>query len=302
MGKGYKNLIPKDPKVHSESAMGRKQPQRIGGIARSYNTPHTVSMSGHNYSFSKEGNKIELSLGNMTDAGWYWTGDQDDMVGFFARISSSQIKDEVLKDFEESRLSYKDMKPILLKSAQNGSGMYQITGDNKLWHFGESFLSEPSEEINEFLDSMTQDDNIELTDKLRERFFEIFEYPNMDYDDFEKEYKKEYIKDATQAVNESQSYGELMDKMDNLREGWLEQVMDYEHDLYSDAESEAYAKFKKELGVKEIVSVIKSDGKGLALGQFKSVADAERFIGRKKGLEVKSIEVIPEPIRKKEKV
>jgi len=26
---GYKNLIPKDPKVHSESAMGRKQPQRI---------------------------------------------------------------------------------------------------------------------------------------------------------------------------------------------------------------------------------------------------------------------------------
>jgi len=32
MGKGYKNLIPKDPKVHSESAMGRKQPQRIVGV------------------------------------------------------------------------------------------------------------------------------------------------------------------------------------------------------------------------------------------------------------------------------
>ena len=29
LGKGYKNLIPKDPKVHSDSAKGRKQPQKV---------------------------------------------------------------------------------------------------------------------------------------------------------------------------------------------------------------------------------------------------------------------------------
>jgi len=29
LGKGYKNLIPKDTKVHSDSAKGRKQPQKI---------------------------------------------------------------------------------------------------------------------------------------------------------------------------------------------------------------------------------------------------------------------------------
>jgi len=31
-GKGFRNIIFKDPKVHSDSAKGRKQPQRIGNV------------------------------------------------------------------------------------------------------------------------------------------------------------------------------------------------------------------------------------------------------------------------------
>jgi len=37
LGKGYKNIIPKDPKVHSDSAKGRKQPQKVNIIDMSYN-------------------------------------------------------------------------------------------------------------------------------------------------------------------------------------------------------------------------------------------------------------------------
>ena len=33
-GKGYKNIIGKDPMVHSQSAKGRKQPQRIPHLSK----------------------------------------------------------------------------------------------------------------------------------------------------------------------------------------------------------------------------------------------------------------------------
>ena len=33
-GKGYKNIIPKDPRVHSDSRHGRKQPQRIPNMEK----------------------------------------------------------------------------------------------------------------------------------------------------------------------------------------------------------------------------------------------------------------------------
>jgi hypothetical protein len=43
MGSGYKNLIPKDPKVHSDAAKGRKQPQRIGMSSGRIGKVHTTT-------------------------------------------------------------------------------------------------------------------------------------------------------------------------------------------------------------------------------------------------------------------
>ena len=41
-GKGYKNIQGRDPKIHSDSARGRKQPQRIINLKRvAYGDPRT---------------------------------------------------------------------------------------------------------------------------------------------------------------------------------------------------------------------------------------------------------------------
>jgi hypothetical protein len=51
-GRGYKNLMGRDPRVHSDSAKGRKQPQRIALF------PITKLQKPKNYSFYYEGVEI----------------------------------------------------------------------------------------------------------------------------------------------------------------------------------------------------------------------------------------------------
>src|SRR3990170_593844 len=80
--------------------------------ARAYLFGENIDIVRHNYSWKiDEQGKSKFTLGNLTDAGWFWDGNEDDAVGFFARINRSKVQNEFIKDVEN--IDFNEIKPIL---------------------------------------------------------------------------------------------------------------------------------------------------------------------------------------------
>ena len=175
--------------------------------------PKEVSIHKHNWSFEKEGNKIKLTLGNLSDAGWFWDGNQDDMVLFLDRINKSHIRDEFLQSMKETKISFNDLKPVLLKSADKGSGLYSVTGDNVRWKFGED-----ETDIAEELDYHVQEGHIKESQRgeLEDEFWS--NYQGVNYDDFIKENGKLLKNSIKDSVKNSNSYDDFFNNMDEVRD------------------------------------------------------------------------------------
>ena len=102
-----------------------------------------VFSSNSNFSFESDEGKISLSL---DDFGWRWTGEEDQLNGFMARMSGTgdQAWNNMITDFEKAKVTVDMLKPILLKNLSgkltenNDDGLYEISGDNSLWKFGET--------------------------------------------------------------------------------------------------------------------------------------------------------------------
>lgn len=180
------------------------------------------SIRKHNWGFETENGKIsKLILGNLTDSGWYWRSDMDgigkpnnaegDLTGFLVRISNSKIRDEFLESMKEKGITLEMLKPIIKRNIEKGeSGLYQITGDNSRWHFGndeydaENRLFDDLENYNNVYGKMTQ----QQQEKVQEEFWNNFS--SHDYDHFEKVENKRIKGILLKGLEESSDLDDLL--------------------------------------------------------------------------------------------
>jgi len=193
-----------------------------------------ISFSGHNYSFDKEGDKIKLSLGNMTDAGWFWDGDKNDLADYFIRLKNSKVRDEFIADANKNGLKLSDVKAQLIKDIQKGDGVYTISGDNRLWRFGEG--DEP--DFDSAYDDI--DRTPEEKEKIEDEFYNQYE---TSFDEFEKIYGKDIRRELLNAVNSSKDFEELFSEIEERESGIQESfVREYRGNQELEAFGRAVAK------------------------------------------------------------
>lgn len=180
------------------------------------NKSKSFYISRHNYSWENDkSDKMKVSLGNLSDAGWYWNGDEKDLNGFLFRLNHSKVKDEFLEDTKKQNVSFQQIKPSLKKAVENGDGLYEMSGDNAVWHFGE---------IDGDVDDSYELEEAGITDgKEVDKVYS--EYHPINIDEFEKENLKSYKEDMKKAVDESNSFEELWGKQDDINQSLVEERM-----------------------------------------------------------------------------
>lgn len=196
----------------------------------------------HSWEVTKDG-KNKVSLGNLTTAGWFWDGGDGDMVGYLIRIKASKIRKEFLDDVQ-GKVSFNDLKPVLLKDLQKNDGLYQVSGDNKVWRFGDT----PDLEVESVVETF-KERHPELTKEQVEKVSEdAWVYTKLDYPEFEKMKGSDYREEMTKIINDSNSFSEFFEYIDEdeFMLDWIMAVEDYRTEDYSRALDEAYKEWKKE--------------------------------------------------------
>jgi len=136
----YKKVTRKsrDPEAKTQGVVIRK----ARTVTKLKKLPDVFS-SNSNYSFQSDKGEISLSL---DDFGWRWSGEDDQLNGFMARMTGTGDKawNKMITDFEKAKVTVDMLKPHLLKNLsgklteENDDGMYELSGDNSLWKFGET--------------------------------------------------------------------------------------------------------------------------------------------------------------------
>lgn len=200
-----------------------------------------IYMSGHNYSLErKKSDQYKFTLGNWTDAGWHWDGKTADALGFLIRIANSKIDEDFIKDAEESKLTLKEMKPVLKKALSKYDGLYELSGDNNVWHFGNSFdeiIYEP-DEVKAYVEAGYSEET------AKEIVEEKLSNVDIDYDKFKKQYKEVYKKEMDEILKSSNSFKDLFAKLNEERfeVSWIENVQSFATDQYIEAPAKALQK------------------------------------------------------------
>jgi len=173
-----------------------------------------LNINGNNYSFEYDKKNLNLSLNGF---GWRWTGREDQLIGFLVRITNSDIKQEFVDNANKRGLNIKEptIQKMLKKALKENDGLYEMSGDNRLWHFGET------NEIEEMLIEEYIDTNNQILD--REKFKEYFwDNANLegltDYELFEKEHGKDYQRIMNTVIKESENLKELLDRIKRVTE------------------------------------------------------------------------------------
>jgi hypothetical protein len=177
-----------------------------------------ADISEHNWSFRVEKGKYKLTLGNLSDAGWYWDGDGSDLMGFIIRLKQSKITQEFLTTMEENGVSYKMIKADVVKSAKGGDGVYEVTGDNRIWHFGEY---EPNF------------DDEDLTPEEKEKVFDFYE--GLKYDKFYRKYGSKVKAELIKVAQKSNSFEDVLKNLESAEEVGMEWLQQYQFDMEAKA-------------------------------------------------------------------
>jgi hypothetical protein len=251
-GMGYKNLIKGyDAKIHSNSAKGMKMPQRmpqmIGG-----KLPKNISILKNNWSFEKSGKGIDIGLGNWTDAGWKWDGNEKDLVSYLIRLNSSQVRDEFLQEMEKNNISFADFKKQMISNLDESDGLYEISGDNVRWHFGQTFTSDSSDGISQIIEEK-EAQGYKMTDEQKQKFMREIDYQDgsTNFDEFEREAKGQYKEKMSKAIKQSNSFSDFFDKLQKIKEDYQEFMLERDSKLEWESVTEQFNKFVKKESIKK---------------------------------------------------
>jgi hypothetical protein len=174
-------------------------------------TQRYIDIQEKNYGIKYMGNgHWELRLGNLTDAGWYWTGDESSMLSFLARLDKSTVRDEFLRDMKGAGLSWNDIKSILQRNMiRTEDGLYSLSGDNSAWEFGN--LDDPfSEDVRNFLDDGSFDIEEGKRDEIENA---AYDYEDLSYDSFVNKYGDDYRKLMRGIINNAKSLDDFLNKI-----------------------------------------------------------------------------------------
>jgi hypothetical protein len=250
MGSGYKNiLMAHDKRVHRDAGLGRKQPQRIPQMIGG-KLPNKININKHNWSFEKDGKKIELTLGNMTDAGWFWNGNEKDLVSYLIRLNPSQTNNEFLQEMKKNNILFNDFKTQMIKNLDKSDGLYEISGDNVRWKFGQTFTSDSSDGISNVLD-YEEEHGIKLTEEQKQKFMNEIDYNDgsTDFDEFEREAKGQYKEKMSKAIKQSNSFSDFFDELEKIKEDYQEIMLERDSQLESESITEQFNNFVKKEGI-----------------------------------------------------
>lgn len=237
MVKGWKSESARHALARKGIETGRKS-----GVRATRHTPLTnIDFSGDNFGFEKSNGTYKLRLGNLTTTGWYWTGDKTDLGGFFYRIAHSTTTDDFLKGAEEDRLKYSDIKQDVIQSIkEHDNGIYEATGDNKVWHFGEDYL----------------DDKYEIEEFAKEKGYNADDidpwvyYKGNSYETFEKsDYYKDTKAELLEAYTSATTFKELFEKLksEDLTLSMVETTSNFQTDEFQKALTEWEKENKKKV-------------------------------------------------------
>lgn len=206
-----------------------------------------VSISEHNWGFETSGGKIsKLRLGNWSDAGWHWDGDEDDIIGYLVRVNRSEIDKEFIESMEPLGITFNKLKPLLLSKIKSGSWLYEITGDNTRWHFHQDI--DEGAMVNEELKGL--EENSDYTEKELEKISdELWNISySYDFEEFEEDYGEGLKKEVRDMIKDSNTYKEFFEKMND--EDFTYQINENyvlgAEEKVRDAVFEAVEKLKKE--------------------------------------------------------
>jgi len=191
------------------------EPRRHSLQAKGFKTGHfkPVTLNSQYWSLERTpADKIKVTLGNFSDAGWFWDGDKSQMAGFVIRLHDSKARDDFLLKMEKNHIKLSDFKEDILKSAEKGDGIYELTGDNAKWHFGED-----SEELFEAEQQVAEDEGVDV-DELSKATDES-DYKGTDFDAFKKSsYYKDVKENLIKSVKESSSWENLFSRIDEIKD------------------------------------------------------------------------------------
>jgi len=200
----------------------------------------------HYWGLERDGDDFRLRLGNWTDAGWHWSGDESDFAGFLIRLSGAGqgVDKEFLETIKDYGISFEDLKEFILESAKAGSGVYIITGDNVKWHFGQD-----GERESEILQYDLQE-HYGLTDDELERFSDYY-WINMkskstDFDAFaESDYYEDLKDEIVNAIKRSEDWDDVISELSDMREYGNEASWEYSDNAVREDIYERYDEWDK---------------------------------------------------------
>lgn len=107
----------------------------------------------HLWTLEIEDGKLKYSLGNLSDAGWFWNGTEDDnmFLLFLYRLKHSKINP---KEREEI-FGFDNIDEYYRKAKASENELwelaYAVTGDNVVWNFGYGWLESLHNQLGETL-------------------------------------------------------------------------------------------------------------------------------------------------------
>ena len=231
---GYKTVLPDGRRLHMGDFVA-------GGKVKD------IDISRRYWSMKIEDGKMKLSLGNLTDAGWYWSGDETELSGYLVRIQKSKITEEFISDMEDEEIIFEDLKPLILESLEDkeGNGLYQITGDNIIWHFGQGYDLDIDMELEYY------DQEYDLTkkdmDEIKDKYWSKMSGKSINFDEFkESNYYDDIKLDIKEAIIESNTFQEYFKSLGKIDETAMYSVSEWSDEIEREEFSEAFHSWKSE--------------------------------------------------------
>ena len=206
----------RDSSVKTQGVKIRKQ--------RTVSAPRLIDADVHHTYFdfeSKDGKIESLSLGNLSDAGYFWNGNDESINFFMGMMAGFKDTDEFIEEMDEAGVTLDMLRPQMLKNIsgklvddETDDGLYVMSGGDSIWRFGNL----PEIDLDSQLDGWDYyGDGKYFTEKEKEAIKDEFwmHYSGFRYEDFLREYGEEYRNKLRKMIIESGDIDELLGELRN---------------------------------------------------------------------------------------
>ena len=127
------------------------------------------------------------------------------------------VDNEFVETMKDYGISFEDLKELIIESAESGNGIYEISGDNVKWHFGQD-----SEREIDIIRYSLKDEHSLTDEEVKE--FEDYYWSNQDAGstDFDKFRESQYYDDLKSeiisTIERSDSWEDIISELSDMRD------------------------------------------------------------------------------------